>query len=129
MPTKATLGSAGYDLFAAVNAVVPSNSNDLVSLKLNMEILSGYFAKVHPRSSLLLNYKITTDGGVIDSDYRGTVKVIMINHSKKDFEIQKGERFAQMIFQKKEDVNFVKIDESELSETERGAGGFGSTSI
>ena len=129
MPTKATLGSAGYDLFAAVNAVVPSNSNDLVSLKLNMEILSGYFAKVHPRSSLLLNYTITTDGGVIDSDYRGTVKVIVIYHSKKDFEIQKGERIAQMIFQKKEDVNFVKIDESELSETERGAGGFGSTSI
>ena len=129
MPTKATLGSARYDLFAAVNAVVPSNSNDLVSLKLNMEILSGYFAKVHPRASLLLNYKITTDGGVIDSDYRGTVKVIMINHSKKDFKIQKGERFAQMIFQKKENVNFVKIDESELSETERGAGGFGSTGI
>ena len=101
MPTKATLGSAGYDLFAAVNAVVPSNSNDLVSLKLNMEILSGYFVKVHPRSSLLLNYKITNDGGVIDSDYRGTVKVIVIYHSKKDFEIQKGERIAQMIFQKK----------------------------
>ena len=60
--------------FAAVDAVVPSNSNALVSLRLNMEIPSGYFGKVHPRSTLLLNYRITADGGVIDSDYRGTVK-------------------------------------------------------
>ena len=69
VPTKATIGSAGYDLFAAVDAGVPGNSNALVSLKLNMEIPSGYFGKVNLRSSLLLNYKITTDGGVIDSDY------------------------------------------------------------
>ena len=130
VPTKATIGSAGYDLFAAVDAVVPANSNTLVSIKLNMEIPSGYFGKVHPKSSLLSNYKITTDGGVIDSDYHGTVKVIMVNHLKRDFKIQKGERIAQMIFQKKkEDVNFIKIDESELSETEKGAGGFGSTGI
>ena len=129
VPTKATVGSVGYDLFAAVDAVVPSNSNALVSVMLNMEIPSGYFGKVHPRSSLLLNYKITTDSGVIDSDYRGTVKVIMINHSKKDFKIQKGETIAQMIFPKKEDVNFIEIHESELSKTERGAGGFGSTGI
>ena len=95
-----------------------------------MEIPSGYFGKVHPKSSLLLNYKISTDGGVIDSDYHGTVKVIMVNHLKRDFKIQKGERIAQMIFfLKKEDVNFIKIDESELSETEKGAGGFGSTGI
>ena len=60
--------------FAAVDAVVLSNSNALVSLRLNMEIPSGYFGKVHPRSTLLLNYRITADGGVIDSDYRGTVK-------------------------------------------------------
>ena len=79
---------------------------------------------------MLLNCKITTDGGVIDSDYWGTAKVIMINHSKKDFKNQKEERIAQMIFQKKkENVNFVKIDESELSETEKGVGGFGSTGI
>ena len=116
-------------MFAAVDAGVPGNSNALVSLKLNMEIPSGYFGKVHLRSSLLLNYKITTDGGVIDSDYRDTVKVIMVNHLKKDFKIQKGARIAQMIFQKIEDVNFIKIDESELSKTERGAGGFGPTCI
>ena len=128
-PTKVTIGSAAYDLFAEVDAVVPANSNALVSLKLNMEIPSGYFGKVHPRSSLLLNFKVTTDGGVIDSDYRGTVKVIMINHSKKDFKIQKGETIAQMIFPKKEDINFIEIHESELSKTERGAGGFGSTGI
>ena len=53
----------------------------------------------------------------------------MVNHSKKDFKIQKGEKIAQMIFQKKEDVNFIEIHESELSKTERGAGGFGSTSL
>ena len=75
-------------MFAAVDAGVPGNSNALVSLKLNMEIPSGYFGKVYPRSSLLLNYKITTDGDVIDSDYWGTVKVIMVNHLKKDFKIQ-----------------------------------------
>ena len=63
-----------------------------------MEIPSGYFGKVYPRSSVLLNYKITTDDSVIDSDYERTVKVIMVNHSKKDFKIQKGERIAQMIF-------------------------------
>ena len=69
VPTKVTIGSAAYDLFAEVDAVVPANSNALVSLKLNMEIPSGYFGKVCPRSSLLLNFKVTTDGGVIDSDY------------------------------------------------------------
>ena len=104
VPTKATIGFAGYDLFAAVDAVVPANSNTLVSIKLNMEIPSGYFGKVHPKSSLLSNYKITTDGGVIDSDYHGTVKVIMIYHLKRDFKIQKGERIALMIFQKKKKV-------------------------
>ena len=89
VPTKATIASAGYDLFAAVDAVALSNSKALVSLKLNMEIPSGCFGEVHPRSSLFLNYKVTTDGDAIDSDYRGTVKVIMVNHSKKDFKIQK----------------------------------------
>ena len=68
VPTKATIGSAGYDLFPAVDAAVPANSKALVSLKRNMAIPSGYFGKVHPRSSLLLNYKITTNGGVTDSD-------------------------------------------------------------
>ena len=120
--TKATIGSAGHDLFAAVDAVVPANSNALVSPKLNMEIHSGYFGKVHLRSHLFLNYKITADGGMIDSDYRGTVKVIMVNHLKKHFKIQRGERITQIIFQKKEDVNFIKIGESELRESERGAG-------
>ena len=129
VPTKATIGSAGCDLLAEVDAVVLENSNTLVSLKLNMKILFGYFGKVHPRSSLLLNYKITTDGGVIYSDYRGTVKIVMVNHLKKDFKIQKGERITQLIFLKKEHVNFIKIDESELSETESGAGRFMSTSI
>ena len=89
MPTKKTVGSAGYNLFAAVDGVVPSNSNALVYLKLNMEIPSGYFGKIHRRSSLFLNYKITTDGGVIDSDYRGLVKIIMINHSKKILKFKK----------------------------------------
>ena len=78
---------------------------------------------------MLLNYKITTNGSVTDSDYRGNVKVIMVNHSEKEFKIQKGEKIAQMISQKKEDVNFIEIHESELSKTERGAGGFGSTSL
>ena len=66
---------------------------------------------------------------MIDSDYLGTVKVMMVNHSKKYFRTQKGEIIAQMIFQEKEDVNFIEIHESELSKNERDAGGFGSTSI
>ena len=89
VPTKATIGSASYDLFVAVDAVVPANSNALVSLKLNMEIPSGYIGKVYPRFNLLLNYKVTTGDSVIDSDYQGIVKVIMINHSIKILKFKK----------------------------------------
>lgn len=95
---------------------------------MKIEIPQGYFGKIHPRSSLIRSYFVTVDGGVIDSDFRGVLKILMMNHSNEDFNVNLGKRDAQIIFQKKEDVNFVKVQESDLSETSRGAGNFGSTS-
>ena len=126
-PFQATRGSAGCDLFAAESKPILARSVDLLSTELKIEIPKGYYGKIHPRSSLIRNYFVTVDGGVIDSEFRGILKIIMINHLSEDFTVKLGERVAQIIFQKREDVNFVKVQESELSETSRGAGSFGST--
>ena len=76
---------------------------------------------------MIRNYFVTVNGGVTHSDFQGVLKILMINHSNEDFNVNLREKVTQIIFQKKEDVNFVKVQESDLSETSRGAGSFGST--
>ena len=116
----------------------------IVSLELRQEIPNGFYGKILSRSGLLVKHLITAEGGVIDSDYRGIVKVLLINHhSSKPFEIDIGDRIAQVVFIKKYNVIFKQTSYPELigettkgpharvsallSRTKRGCGGFGST--
>jgi dUTP pyrophosphatase len=94
-----------------------------------MELPIGYEAQIRPRSGLSAKFGITVlnSPGTIDSDYRGEVKVILINHGKSDFTVKCGERIAQMVISQLPDVCLIKDDK--LSGTDRGAGGFGSTGI
>ena len=100
-PFQGTPDSAGYDLFAAESKVILVKSVDTVSTELKLEIPKGYYGKIHPRLSLIKNYFVTLDGSVLDADFRGTVKIIMINHSREDFKVNLGKRVQQVIFQKK----------------------------
>lgn len=125
----ATNGSAGIDLKAnnQEEIIIKANESKLIPTGIAMALPIGYEAQIRPRSGLALKHSITVlnTPGTIDSDYRGEVGVILINHSKKDFIVEQGMRIAQMVISKYEkvDIEFV----SNLPETIRGEGGFGST--
>jgi dUTP pyrophosphatase len=92
-----------------------------------MEMPDGYYAEIRPRSGLAVKHGIDTLAGVIDSDYRGEVKVVLINHHQEDFTVSAGDRIAQLVFRKHEAPNIMLVDE--LGDSVRGAGGFGSTGV
>ena len=128
VPSQATSDSVGYDLFAAEAKTILSQQSNLVSLDLHWAIPKGFCGKILSRSSLITNNKVTVEGGLIDSDYRGIVNVILMNHSVKPFTVRTGERIAQVIFLRRFDVKFLQVSQKEeLGETERNEGGFGST--
>ena len=114
-------------MFSAKSKVILAKSIHTVSTELKPEILKGCYGKIHPSSSLIKNYFVTADGGVLDADFRATVKIIIINYSREDFKVNLGKRVAQVISQKKGEVNFIKVSENELTETSRGISGFSST--
>lgn len=130
LPAYQTAGAAGVDLRAnlpeGVIRLAPL-ARTLVPTGLYLEIPDGYEAQVRPRSGLSIKHGITVINapGTIDCDYRGEVKVPIVNLSNKTFEITHGDRIAQMVFARYEQATFEEV--SVLSETERGAGGFGST--
>lgn len=132
MPAYATPGAAGFDLKANLEATVQLNpgEREIIPTGLSMEIEEGYEGQIRPRSGLAAKKGLTVlnTPGTIDSDYRGEVKVIIINHSPVVQNIEPGERIAQMVFAKYEKAEIESIDSVEkLESTERGAGGFGST--
>ena len=131
LPAYETTGAAGMDLRAAVPAdgpmVLQPGRRALVPTGLVMEIPHGFEGQVRPRSGLALKHGITclNTPGTIDSDYRGELKVILINHGEEDFEIARGMRIAQLIIAP---VVQARIEErSHAATTTRGTGGFGST--
>ena len=129
-PCQATEGSAGYDLYAAETKTFLPNSADTVSIELRWAIPSGFFGKIFPRSSILKDHLVTVDAGIIDSDFRGIVEALLVNHSKKTYTVCTGDRIAQVVFIEKFDVNLQKVTKkSLLGITKRGSGGFGSTSL
>ena len=129
-PCQATEGSAGYDLYAAETKTFLPNSADTVSIELRWAIPSGFFGKIFPRSSILKDHLVTVDAGVIDSDFRGIVEALLVNHSKKTYTVRTGDRIAQVVFIEKFDVNFQKVTKkSLLGITKRGSGGFSSTGL
>jgi dUTP pyrophosphatase len=131
LPAYETTGSAGMDLRAAVPADEPltlePGARALVKTGLKIALEPGYEAQVRPRSGLALKHGITclNSPGTVDSDYRGEVGVILINHSQEPFVIQRGERIAQLVIARHEQAAMLEVEA--LDETARGAGGFGST--
>lgn len=131
LPAYETTGSAGMDLRAALPADAPltlaPGARALVPTGLKIALEEGWEAQVRPRSGLALKHGITclNSPGTIDSDYRGEVGVILINHGAEPFVIQRGERIAQMVIAAHAQALIAEVDS--LDETARGAGGFGST--
>ena len=129
LPQYATESSAGVDLRAAIQEpiVLEPLQRAMGPTGLYMEIPKGYEGQVRPRSGLAAKHGITVlnTPGTIDADYRGEIRVILVNLSSQAFEIQPGERIAQMVFAKHETAQWEEV--SELEESARGAGGFGST--
>ena len=131
LPEYETTGSAGVDLRAQLQEPVMLKplQRALIPTGLYIELPDGFEAQVRPRSGLALKKGVTVlnSPGTIDSDYRGEIKVIMINLSNETTVINTGERIAQLIISKFEKVQFKEVDE--LNETERGEGGFGHTGV
>lgn len=129
LPAYQTAGAAGLDIRANLQEpiVLAPLQRTLVPTGLFLEIPEGYEVQVRPRSGLAAKHGITVINapGTIDSDYRGEVKVPIVNLSDESFTIAHGERIAQMIFAKYERVTFQQVEE--LSDTQRGTAGFGST--
>ena len=129
MPTMGNPGDAGYDLRSAENAVVPARSRHTVNTGVSIALPAGYVALVHPRSGLAAKHGITVLNapGTVDAGYRGQMLITLVNHSDEDFEITRGDRIAQMLFQKFESARFVHV--TELPGSQRGIAGFGSTGV
>jgi len=129
LPTYETMLSAGMDIRANLQESISIHSLEryLVPTGLFIELPAGYEAQIRPRSGLAAKNGITVlnSPGTIDADYRGEIKVILVNLSKEPFIIHHGDRIAQMIIAKHENINWEQVDA--LNETQRGAGGFGHT--
>lgn len=127
---RATSGSAGYDIPSSVDVVIPANSQKLIPTNIYLNtsrnfpsipnLPSHLYAKIESRSSMAMK-GIWTGAGVVDSDYRGEVKVLLRNFTDVDFEIKKGDRIAQMVFVK------IEFPYDSVIDSIRGDGGFGST--
>lgn len=133
LPAYQSKGAAGLDLVAAIDTQHPitlaPGARALVPTGLVIELPAGFEAQVRPRSGLALNYGITVlnSPGTIDSDYRGELKVILINHGAEKFVIARGDRIAQIVIAPVQRGNLVVVDD--LDDTARGSGGFGSTGV
>lgn len=127
LPKYKTKGSAGLDLQANINnkIVLKPLERKLVETGIFLSIPMGYEGQIRARSGLALKHGITLANGIgtIDSDYRGELKVILINLSKEDYVINKGDRIAQIVFLKYENVDLIEV--KELDKTKRNEGGFG----
>ena len=126
-PKQATSGSAGYDLFATKLVTLLPQDVTPIPLELRMEIPDGYIEKICPRSGLLTRNFVSCDGGIIDSDYRGLVLVLITNHGKEPYIVKTGERIAQFFLHKKEKISFKQV--CCLESIERRNNGFGSTGM
>ncbi len=131
LPAYATAQSAGLDLMAAIDGDVTlaPGTRQLIPTGLSIALPAGHEAQVRPRSGLALKHGITVlnSPGTIDADYRGEVKVLLINHGPENFMLKRGDRIAQMVVAPVTRIAWVAVEV--LDETERGAGGYGSTGI
>lgn len=133
IPEYATHGSAGVDLRAAIieDIIIEPNTSCIIPAGIAISLPVGYEAQIRPRSGLAADYQMTVlnTPGTIDSDYRGEIKIILINHGKSAFTVKAGMRIAQMIIAKYEVITFEEVDDLHKNRTVRGDGGFGSTGL
>ena len=127
LPAYATAGAAGMDVVSAEDVDLAPGARHAVATGLSMAIPEGFEIQVRPRSGLALKHGITVPNtpGTIDSDYRGELKVIMINLGAETFSIRRGDRVAQLVLAPVTRASWLEVDT--LDETARGSGGFGST--
>lgn len=131
-PRRGSPGAAGYDLYSAESVRIPPGGRCLVQTDLIIVCPEGTYGRIAPRSGLALKHGIDVMAGVIDSDYRGNVGVLLINLSGSDFKVNQGDRIAQLIFEKcivGPEIGLHMIMGVPDDVTERGEGGFGSTGI
>jgi dUTP pyrophosphatase len=129
LPRYMTAGAAGVDLYAAVeqDVAIAPGGRVLIPTGIAIALPENYEAQIRPRSGLAIKHGLTllNTPGTIDWDYRGEIKVIVINLGDKEYILQRGERIAQMIFNRVEKAELIEV--GELDDTNRGAGGFGHT--
>jgi dUTP pyrophosphatase len=129
LPKYETKQSAGMDLLAREDKLIPRGEVRLIPTGISIALPSGYEAQIRPRSGLALKHGLTllNTPGTIDADYRGEIGVIMANFGPKEFQVTRGMRIAQMVIAKYDVATWDEVDE--LPSSERGTGGFGSTGI
>lgn len=129
LPSYKTFGAAGMDVYSVESKIIGPGGTKIIDLGFSMEIPSGWEVQVRPRSGLAAKYDVTVlnSPGTIDSDYRGPCKVILHNNGINKFEVKTGERIAQFVVKKAPQATTSWVDE--LSDTDRGDGGFGSTGM
>ncbi|OIP38115.1 MAG: deoxyuridine 5'-triphosphate nucleotidohydrolase [Deltaproteobacteria bacterium CG2_30_63_29] len=129
LPHRGSPQAAGWDLHAAQPARLKPGARELVGTGLAVALPLGYEMQIRPRSGLAIKHGISVlnSPGTIDADYRGEIKIILINHGSEDFVVEVGDRIAQAIVAKHEVARYEWVEE--LTDSERGAGGFGHTGI
>jgi len=124
-PTRGSVDAAGYDLYAAEDKIIESGKRACVKTDIQIEVPSGTYGRVAPRSGLAAKHGIDVGAGVIDKDYRGNVMVLLFNFGDASFDVKRGDRIAQLVLEK---ICMAELEElPSLDETDRGEGGFGST--
>ena len=125
LPAYASEGASGADLRAAEDVTLAPGTRAAVATGVHVEIPPGHVGLVWPRSGLAVRHGLDTLAGVIDSDYRGEVRVVLVNHGPEAVTLARGDRIAQLLVQRVERAVFTRV--VSLAESERGEGGFGST--
>jgi len=125
LPVRKTSGAAGHDLYSVSAAVVPAGGSVMIDTGLAVALPKGHFGKIEGRSSLGMKHSVVPFGGIVDEDYRGVIMVKLFNHGPEDYCITANDRIAQLLVQKYSAPTFQMC--KELSTTERGGFGFGST--
>nr|XP_057945475.1 deoxyuridine 5'-triphosphate nucleotidohydrolase, mitochondrial isoform X2 [Doryrhamphus excisus] len=124
-PTRGSTKAAGYDLYSAYDYSIGAMDKAIVKTDIQIAVPHGCYGRVAPRSGLAAKHFIDVGAGVVDEDYRGNVGIVLFNFGKETFEVKKGDRVAQLVCEK---ICYPDlVEEKTLDDTERGAGGFGST--
>lgn len=126
-PIRSSPLAAGFDLSSAYDYTIKAKSKEIVKTDLQVQIPSGCYGRIAPRSGLAVKHFIDVGAGVVDADYRGNVGVVLFNFSENDFHVKAGDRIAQLICERIEYAEAIEVDE--LTDTQRGSNGFGSTGV